>query len=77
MTSDKKVCNPTKTNVNGQDIEVNQYKYLGSIIDDKLSFNGNTVMLCKEGQQHLYCLRKLARFNIDKSLMTIFYRSFT
>lgn len=72
-----KACTPSLTNINGQDIEiVQQYKYLGSIIDDKLSFNSNTDMLCKKGQQRLYCLRKLARFQVDKSLMTMFYRSF-
>lgn len=72
-----KAPNPTPTTINGSNIEiVHQYKYLGSIIDDKLTFNSNTDMLCKKGQQRLYCLRKLARFHVDKTLMTLFYRSF-
>ena len=33
-------------------------------------------MLCNKGQQCLYCLWKLARFNLGKTLMTLFYRSF-
>ncbi len=52
------------------------YKYLGSIIDDKLCFESNTSLLCKKGQQRLYCLRKLVKFNVDKTLLTLFYRSF-
>ena len=33
-------------------------------------------MLCKKGQQRLFCLRKLAKFQVDKSLMIMFYRAF-
>ncbi len=66
-----------KTSINGQEIEVvTEYKYLGSIIDDKLCFKSNTSLLCKKGQQRLYCLRKLAKYNVDKTLLTLFYRSF-
>ena len=43
---------------------------------DKLKFDENTDMLCKKGQQRLYCLRKLARFNVDKSLMKLFYSAY-
>lgn len=73
----QKVTNTDKTSIYGQEIEmVSEYKYLGSIIDDKLCFDSNTSSLCKKGQQRLYCLRKLAKFNVDKSLMSLFYRSF-
>ncbi len=35
-----------KTSINGQEIEVvTEYKYLGSIIDDKLCFESNTSLL--------------------------------
>ncbi len=73
------VTNTDKTiySINGQEIEfVTEYKYLGSIIDGKLCFESNTSLLCKKGQQRLYCLRKLAKFNVDKTLLTLFYRSF-
>lgn len=37
------------TNINGVDIEVTgNYKYLGSVIDDKLSFEANVSMVCKK-----------------------------
>ncbi len=63
--------------INGQKVEIiSNYKYLGTIIDDRLKFDLNTEMLCKKGQQHLYCLRKLARFHVDKTLMKMFYCSY-
>ena len=73
----RNVINKVKTCINGQEIEVvKEYKYLGSIVDYKLCFEQNTSLLCKKGQQRLYCHRKLAKFNVDKTLMTLFYRSF-
>ena len=65
------------TVIHGQPVEtVSNYKYLGTIIDDKLKFDENTDSLCKKGQQRLYCLRKLAKFNIDKNLMKMFYSAY-
>lgn len=52
------------------------YKYMGMIIDNNLKFDANTDMLCKKGQQRLYCLRKLAKFTIDKNLMKLFYSAY-
>ena len=55
---------------------VSNYKYLGTMIDNQLKFDANTEMLCKKGQQRLFCLRKLAKFQVDKTLMSLFYRSY-
>jgi len=55
---------------------VESYKYLGTIIDKRLRFDLNTEAICKKGQQRLYCLRKLRSFNIDKTLMELFYKSY-
>ena len=33
-------------------------------------------MLCKKGQQCLFCLRKLAQFQVDRTLMKLFYSAF-
>ena len=33
-------------------------------------------MLCKKGQQRLFCLRKLAKFQVDRSLMKMSYSAF-
>ncbi len=68
---------PVNTTVNGEAVEiVDSYKYLGIIIDDKLTFDNNTNMLIKKSQQRLFCLRKLAKFQVDRSLMTMFNKSF-
>ena len=65
------------TVIDGQEVEsVLRYKYLGSIIDNKLAFGVNTDRICKKSQQRLFCLRKLATFGIDKTLMTLFYKSY-
>lgn len=63
--------------INGAGIQsVEQYRYLGTVLDCKLTFFANTDALCKKGQQRLYCLRKLRSFNVVKTLMCMFYRSY-
>ena len=32
--------------------------------------------MCKKGQQRLYCLRKLSKFSVDKTLMKLFYSAY-
>ena len=65
------------TTIKGQAVEVvESYKYLGSWIDNKLNFNRNTEHICKKSQQRLFCLRKLAKFNVDKTMMTLFYKAY-
>ncbi len=67
---------PTTT-INGHDVEiVESYKYLGTIIDDKLDFDKNTDLPMRKSQQHLFCLKKLAKIRVDRSLMAKFYESF-
>lgn len=55
------------TLIKGQKIEQGQsYKYIATIINEKLNFDENCKSVCKKGHQHLYCLRKLARFHIEQ-----------
>ena len=68
---------PQNSVVHGEQVDlVSTYKYLGTTFDNKLKFDVNCQMLCKKGQQRLYCLRKLANFQVDKSLMKLFYSAF-
>lgn len=53
-------------------MNVSNYKCLGTIIDDL-----NTEILCQKGQQRLYCLRKLARFHVNNTLIKKFVISFS
>jgi hypothetical protein len=55
---------------------VENYKYLGTMIENTLTFECNSDMLWKKGQQHFYCLRKLAKFQVDRTLITLFYKSY-
>lgn len=65
------------TSIKGQTVEcVESYKYLGMVIDSKLTFGTNCEQVCKKGHQRLFCLRKLNQFHIDKSIMILFYHAF-
>ena len=65
------------TSINGQIVEcVDNYKYLGTIIDSKLSFEANCEAVYKKANQRLHCLRKLSSFHIDRKMLTMFYRCF-
>ncbi len=69
--------NHNPTVMKGEPVErVESYKYLGTFIDSKLSFNINSEAVCKKGHQHLFYLRRLAHFNVDKTLLILFYRAF-
>jgi len=68
---------PDITVIDGQTVElVQSYKYLGTFLDNKLTFKKNTDSIYKKSQQRLFCLRKLSKFQVDSTLMTLFYRSF-
>ncbi len=78
FNSRRKSTHDKQTSINGVGIEsIEQYMYLDTVLDNKLSFSPNTEVLCKRGQQRLYCLRKLRSFNVDKTLMCMFYRSYS
>lgn len=65
------------TIIKGTAVEmVDSYKYLETIIDKNLTHDLNTSTICKKGLQRLYFLRSLKSFNVDKTLMVLFYRSF-
>ena len=63
--------------IRGQAVEcVDNYKYLGTIIDNKLSFVANCESGLKKANQCLHCLRKMSSFHIERKLLTMFYRCF-
>lgn len=60
---------PQITTIMGQAVEVEEnYKHLSCVID-------NTEMLCKKGRQRLFCLRKMVKFSVDRTVMCMFYKS--
>ena len=50
-------------------------KYLGTLIDNKLSFSDNSDLIYKKSQQRLYFLRKLRSFDVSRELLQIVYKS--
>ena len=55
---------------------VDQYKYLGTYIDSKLSWKFNTDYICRKGRQRLHLLRQLRQFSVDRTIMQMVYRTF-
>ena len=51
-------------------------KYLGTTIDSKLTWDGNTSAIYKKGQQRMHFMRKLRQYRVDRSIMKLFYQSF-
>ena len=50
--------------------------YLGTQIDNKLSFNGNTKNITKKCNQRLYCLHRLRSFDVSRKTLQLFYNAF-
>ena len=62
--------------IKGEIVEiVDSYKYLGITIDNKLDWDLHASNVHSKMSQRLFCLRKLNYFNIDKTLLFLFYSS--
>ena len=62
--------------INGELVEqVDSFKYLGVILDEKLSFTKHVTAVQKKSQQRLHVLRKLRAFYVDPLLLLHLYRS--
>ena len=58
--------------VNNEPVEVvSNLKYLGTLIDNKLSFSDNSDFIYKKPQQRLYLLRKPRYFDVSRELLQI------
>ncbi|KAK2155971.1 hypothetical protein NP493_2017g00010 [Ridgeia piscesae] len=62
--------------INGEPVEqLDSFKYLGVILDEKLSFTEHVTAVQKKSQQRLHVLRKLRAFYVDPLLLLRLYRS--
>lgn len=62
--------------VKGEAVEqVSSFKYLGTFLDQKLSFTENVDYVFKKAQQRLYLLRKLRSFGVSQEILELVYRS--
>ena len=79
MMIDFRKTRPTTVplSINDQAVEsVQQYRYLGTVIDDRLSFEHQVDAVCKKANQRMYFLRKRRNINIDSKFMEMFYSCF-
>ena len=62
--------------INNHNVEItSEYKYLGTIIDDKLLWSHNCTNVYSKVQQRIYFLRKLSNFGVNSTIMNLFYKS--
>ncbi|XDV35077.1 hypothetical protein PO909_005118, partial [Leuciscus waleckii] len=54
---------------------VNSFKYLGTHVDDKLSFTENTDCICKKAGQRMFLIRKLKEFDVSQNILEKVYVS--
>ena len=55
---------------------VEEYKYLGTTIDNKLSFKTNVENIHFKCQQRLFFLRKMRKLQVRPAILQAFYKSF-
>ena len=63
--------------IDGMKVErVEEYKHLGMIVDNKLTFSTNTQAIHKKCQSRIYFLQKLRSLNVNAWILGNFYRCF-
>ena len=76
MILEKNPTNIIPVVINGNVIEqVHTYKYLGVVIDDKLKWVEQASAVSKKINKRMFFLRKLNSFNVDKTILNLFYTS--
>ena len=69
-------CIPDSIIISDSPVErVHSYKYLGVVINDKLSWSDNVDLVMSNLNYRLYCLRKLKSFDVERTILSLFYRS--
>ena len=73
-TSKRSELMPIK--IKDENIEtVETYKYLGTVIDNKLSWADQCTTVLSKSQQRMYFLRKMKSFHVDNTILRLFYKS--
>ena len=75
-TKEMIIASDGPTVINGETVgTVESFKYLGVVLDNKLSFTQHATEIQKKSQQRLYVLRRLRSFSLDPKLLLLLYRS--
>ena len=62
--------------IQGEKVEViEDYRYLGFYLDNRLDWRCNTEVVYKKGHNRWYFFRKLRSFNVCTKILHIFYKS--
>ena len=62
--------------INGEPVEqVDSFKYIGVVLDKKLTFTEHVTVVQKKSQQRLHVLRKFGAFSVDAKRLLCLYRS--
>ena len=67
---------PSVVTINGSMVErVDTYRYLGVVIDNRLSWHEHVEALSKKLSPRMYCMRIMNKFNVNKNIFAMFYNS--
>ena len=62
--------------IDNQEVEiVKSFKYLDTVLDERLSFCDHVDYVYKRAQQRLFLLRKLKSFDVSQHIIQLVYRS--
>ena len=68
--------NPAPIAIKGTNVErKSQYKYLGIMFDDELSWKDHCDYILKKINRRFYCFRKLSHFKVDNKILRIFFQA--
>ena len=60
--------------IKGNTVErVDNYKYIGVVIDNRFAWHDHVDMLVKKLNSRMYCLRMMNKFNINNNILARFY----
>ena len=67
---------PQPVDIKGSAVaRVETYKYLGIVLNNKLSWGDHVDLIVKKLNSRMYCLRKLNSFHITPEILNVFYTS--
>ena len=54
---------------------VDEYRYLGTMLDNNLTFDSNVDIIHKKCQSRIYCLQKLRNIGVASDILEMYYRA--
>ena len=70
----RRSCDTVPVTIDDNCVEcVDSYKYLGLLMDDKLTFSYHVDCQLKKANKRLYCIRTMKKLNVNPSIIALFY----